>query len=494
VDPTACIDLPAFPLQLLLKKNRDWREHPTAVVEADTPQGTILWINERARPAGISTGMRYAGALSLSGQLRAATVPRSEIDENVSRISERLRRLTPNVESSKEEPGVFWLDARGLERLFGTRREWAGAVAAAIAEAGFLSSIVVGFDRFAAYAVAKGGKGKHFFESVDEERKAARAVRLDRLALPPATRDTLARLGVATLGAFADLPLDGIGTRFGAEVRRLHRLATGALEEPLRPEHPDAPVLRRLILDQPEKDSARIVYRIEDELPSMLEEVGKKGHALSALEIGFRFERLGSHLETIEPASPTLSPKTVLELVRLRFEAVRRLPDEVAEIVLLARETTAIEKQRQLFAEKRRDLDAAGRALARLRAAFGEDAVVRAELKDAHLPEARFAWTPVASIPEARPHPYSEPRLIRRIRTTPAPLPPRERHEPDGWILHGLEQGPVVKVAGPYPLSGSWWGSSYQRDYHYAELKSGETIWVFYDRDRNRWFLQGEVE
>ena len=38
MDRTACIDLPAFPLQLLLLKHPDWRTHPAAVVEADTPQ------------------------------------------------------------------------------------------------------------------------------------------------------------------------------------------------------------------------------------------------------------------------------------------------------------------------------------------------------------------------------------------------------------------------------------------------------------------------
>ena len=44
MDRTACIDLPAFPLQLLLLRHPDWREHPAAVVEADKPQGIVLWL------------------------------------------------------------------------------------------------------------------------------------------------------------------------------------------------------------------------------------------------------------------------------------------------------------------------------------------------------------------------------------------------------------------------------------------------------------------
>jgi protein ImuB len=544
VDRTACIDLPAFPLQLLLRKHPDWREHPAAVVEADTPQGTILWINEKARAAGIATGMRYAAGLSLAAGLRAGVVTSKDIDDEIAQLGELLRRFTPSVEPGKDEPGVFWLDAKGLERLFGALTEWASSLHAELVRAGFVASLAVGFERFAVYAIAKGRKGDTplfhpnpqaaggtssfsdeapriplcsekedvpptglgakkkkgsvpfsvVFDTPGEERAAAREVRLDRLALPTAARDTLLKLGVTTVGRFVDLPLDGVGVRFGPEVRRLHRLASGALTQPLIPEHPDVPAMRRLILDHPESEAARLIARIEDALYPMLDEIAAKGRALAELQVAFRFERLGDHLESIQPAVPTLVPEILLELIRLRLQAVRTLPDGVMEIALIAREAAAVEKQAQLFAvKKRRDLAAGARALARVKAALGDDAVVRAEPRDAHLPEARFAWVPMTELPEAKPRPVDEPRLIRRLYTTPVPLPPRERHEPDGWLLRGLAQGPVVKVNGPYLVSGQWWKQPTFRDYHFAETKNGQNLWVFYDRGKNRWFLQGEV-
>jgi protein ImuB len=504
VDQTACIDLPAFPLQLLLRKHPDWREHPAAVVEADTPQGTILWINEKARAAGIRTGMRYAAGLSLAAGLRAAVVLPKDIADEIAQIAELLRRFTPFVEPGEDEPGVFWLDAKGLLRLFGSLSEWASSLHAELVRAGFVASIAVGFDRFAVYVVAKGRRGLsrssglspfvRVFDSAASERAAAREVRLDRLSLPISARDTLLKLGVTTVGQFVDLPLDGVGVRFGPEVRRLHRLASGALTQPLVPERPDVPAMRRLILDNPELDASRLVARIEEAIGQMLDEIADKGRALAELQIAFRFERLGDHLESIQPAAPTLVPKVLLELIRLRLQAVRQLPDGVMEIILVARETPAVEKQRELFAVKnRRDLEAGARALARVKAALGDDAVVRAEPRDAHLPEDRFAWVPLSALTEAKPRPVDEPRLIRRLYTTPVPLPPRERHEPDGWLLRGLAQGPVVKVNGPYMVSGHWWKQPTFRDYHFAETKNGEQLWVFYDRAKSRWFLQGEV-
>jgi protein ImuB len=519
VDRTACIDLPAFPLQLLLRKHPEWRPHPAAVVEADTPQGTILWINEKARAASIATGMRYAAGLSLAAGLRAAVVTQKEIDDEVAEIAQLLRQFTPSVEPAPGEPGVFWLDAKGLERLFGSLVEWSSSVHAEIVRMGFVASLAVGFDRFSTYAVAKArrqgdvplfrrqavsgelGKKKGnvpfpvVFDTPAEEREAAREVRLERLALPTSARDTLIKLGVTTVGQFVDLPLDGVGVRFGPEVRRLHRLASGALTQPLAPEHPDVPAMRRLILDDPEFDAGRIIARIDDVIGSLLDEIAAKGRALAELQVGFRFERLGDHLESIQPAAPTLVAKTVMELIRLRLQAVRQLPDGVMEIALIARETAAVEKQRELFAvKKHRDLEAGGRALARVKAALGDDAVVRAEPRDAHLPEARFAWVPLTSLTEAKPRPVDEPRLIRRLYTTPLPLSPHERHEPDGWLLRGLEQGPVVRVNGPYAVSGWWWKQPTFREYHFAETKTGENLWVFYDRGKHRWYLQGEVE
>ena len=70
----ACIDVPALPLQVLLQREPSWRRHPVAVVDRDEPQGRILWVNEAARQARILPGRRYAEGLSLSAELRAASV------------------------------------------------------------------------------------------------------------------------------------------------------------------------------------------------------------------------------------------------------------------------------------------------------------------------------------------------------------------------------------------------------------------------------------
>ena len=75
----ACVDLPAFPLQLLLRRHPDWVAQPVAVVAEDKPQGLVLWVNEKARQLGVLPGLRYAAALSLAGGLRAGAVAPKEM-------------------------------------------------------------------------------------------------------------------------------------------------------------------------------------------------------------------------------------------------------------------------------------------------------------------------------------------------------------------------------------------------------------------------------
>ena len=58
----ACVDLPAFPLQLLLQRHPEWRDLAAAVVDETARKACWLWVNERARAGRVLPGMRYAGA------------------------------------------------------------------------------------------------------------------------------------------------------------------------------------------------------------------------------------------------------------------------------------------------------------------------------------------------------------------------------------------------------------------------------------------------
>jgi len=476
-----------------------------AVVAEDKPQATILRVSQKARQAGVLSGLRYAAGSSLMSHLRAGVVPPAEIDRGVAELANRLMRFTPQVEPSQEDPGVFWLSGMGLNLLYPSPREWARAVCADIQAQGFRAIMVAGFTRFGTYAVAKSRQGIVVFEDPLEERAAAQEVPLDLLDLDPDLRDALSRLGVRTVRSFLSLPAAGLRERFGPAAYRLHRMASGDLWQPLEPRAPEEPLCQRLLLDDPESAASRLLFLIKRLLHPLLAALALRGEALAELIVRFLLHRMDWREEPIRPAAPTLDSVQLLDLVRLRLERVE-FSAGVVEIELEAKGSPAAREQIRLFAERpARDLDAANRALARLRAEFGDGAVVRARLVPGHLPEARFQWEPLKRVELPRNDlnglndlnvlncPTAKV-LVRRILAKPVPLSSQPRTHDDGWLVLGPRYGAVERLLGPYIFSGGWWNREIYREYYFAGTRRGDLLWLYYDRPRHRWFLQGWVE
>jgi protein ImuB len=468
------------------------------VVAEDKPQGVVLWVNEQARQSGVLPGLRYAAALSLASGLRAGAVAPKEITQSVAELTRRLMGFSPEVEPSASEPGVFWLNGAGLKHLYSSPRHWAYAIRQEIETQRLAASVAVGFTRFGTYAVAKVQRGITIFRDAAEERSAAEKIPLARLHIDPRFRDALFKLGIKTVGALLALPPAGLRERFSAGAYRLHQMAAGELWAPLDPSKPEEPVAQRRILDDPESDATRLLFLIKQMLHPLLAALAKRAQALAVLWLSFLIDRSGRLKEQIRPATPTLEEAQIIDLVRLRLESLKFSAGAI-EIELKAEVCAATREQLRLFTEQpARDLDAANRALARLRAEFGDEAVVRATLKDGHLPEARFAWEPLDRI-KLPPCPEQRRRttqtLVRRITAKPVLLSggPYHTHE-DGWLILGPKYGTVDRLAGPYVFSGGWWRKEIQREYYYAETRRGDILWLYYDRLRRRWFLQGSIE
>ncbi|PWB49025.1 MAG: DNA repair nucleotidyltransferase [Candidatus Methylomirabilota bacterium] len=497
MDRLACVSLPALPLQLLLRRHPEWSTCPIAVVTEDRPHGFIYYVNAAAHKVGVRPGLRYTAGCSLAADLRAGVVPLAEINEAIEAITERLRRFTPEIEPSVDEPGIFWLNGVGLTRLYSSHEAWARLIAADLNGVGFRAAIAVGFTRFGTYAVAMAQDGIVVFNDPDDERDAARQVRLECLELDPDFLDTLVKLGVTTVGALLALPAGGLLTRFGEAAYRLHRMASGDLWTPLRPLKPQESIRQRLVLDDPETDAMRLLFRLKGLLHPLLQALAARGEALTRLMLRLRLDGGEWREGHVCPAAPTLDATQILDLVRLRLEAVT-LSAGVIEIELTATGVPVPAEQHRLIMERlKRDPDAANRALARIRATFGDEAVGRVRLADAHLPEASFRWEPLkqglgirgqgsggALTTHNSKLATRERSLVRRIITKPVPLrvPPSE-----GGVTPPL-------LYGPYIVSGGWWGRETHRGYYFVETRRGELLWVYYDQNRRCWFLHGTVE
>ena len=275
----------------------------------------------------------------------------------------------------------------------------------------------------------------------------------------------------------------------------LHHQLAGRQWESFRPIHPATPLQERVEFDTPETDATRLLFPLKTVLDGVRTALAARRAALTALQLDFTLDDKTHQTVWIRPAAPTLDGRELLDLLRLRLETVS-LSAGVTTLTVTVDDTPASAEQLRLFPEaERRDLTAANRALARLRATFGEDAVRRVRLREGHLPEARWTWEPLAAVVRPQPHAVALRPLMRRIVLRPSMLSPPPRAPRDaGWLPTGPEAGTVVRVVGPDILSGGWWRQEIHRDYYFAETARGDLLWLFYDRRRRQWFLHGRVE
>ena len=553
----ACVDVPALPLQLLLRRRPEWSEAPVAVLGPGgaSPGGSsslgrlagdrVVWVNRRALRSGVRPGMRPAVADSCCPGLRIGQISVADLDAAVSLLGEQLYRWSPMVESASVlgaagagplagfgAVGTFWLGVEGLSSLYGTPANWARGLREDLKKQGFRASIAVGFTRFWVFAAARGTFGEQIFESPDEEKRVASETPLVRFGLSDQVLEDLDKLNIHRLRDLLRLSGKSLGSRYGEELRRLHRFASGEIEaRASRWFRPEVPISRCAVFEPPESSGDRLVFHAKRLLHEILEAVTRLGLAVSELAYELRREDGGVASGSVLPATPHTDELRLLSLLRLRFssEAGETEKTGVTALRLRVRTESPVSDSKNLFTARevsgptssddagpsrdhfpvRFEPKRASEAVSRISAEFGEDALIRIESREAHLPRSRFrcrSISPRRAIPREprlaatvpRNSAFSRPSLVRRIYDRPLPLPHESGLEVDGFLLRGIAKGVVRDFAGPYRISGGWWrrlsGRSVLRDYYFVRLRQGDILWVFFDPERRSWFLEGRVE
>lgn len=396
-----------------------------------------------------------------------------------------LQRFSPEVESSQKEAQVFWLNASGLSAIYASLRDWGMQLSTTLDK----SRIAIGFSRFGSYAAAKHTKHPLVcFESTAEETNYIERVPLRCLKLDDKDIQLLDALGIYTVGAFARLPAATLRQRFGDDGVRLHQQACSvffpAIQSAMHTHDPLCaaailePLYQHIELLEPDNNLDRLLFSIKRVLHALIAKVALKQAAIIQLELFLHCESRFSTSVHIKPAEATLDAAQLLQLLQLKLLSTA-LPERVVSLDLHAQTIPATRDQLLLFAKKpRRPLADANRALARIRAEYGEHTVLSVVLCEAHLPEAQFQWQPLSRLHEAQPGSLSLQCLVRRFYVTPVsiPTPPPPRLE-----------------FGPYVLQGGWWNASIRRDYYFARDATGSWSWIFFDHKRHSWFVQGKV-
>jgi protein ImuB len=401
------------------------------------------------------------------------------------------REFTPRVEARAPTPVL--LDLRGLGRLWPTPQALGRALLDAAATRALEAQVALAFSRAAALVLSLARPGVTVVPAGGEAAAIA-PLPLALLSLPPEKEELFVRWGLRTIGDLARLPPAGLAERLGPDGPRLVRLARGEDEGILVP----TPVPERfemtLDLDWPVEGQEPFAFLLARVLEPLCASLLARGCRASALDVDLGLVDGSVDPRSLRPAAPSVEPRTWRTLVLLETEA-RPPRDAIARITARATPTPARPAQFSLLDPAQPSPERLAETLARLHAWTAHGRGGSAQLVDTHRPGAfaiaTFSPGPADPVPS---RPLVPPRVALR-----AFRPPRRAHvavKGGSPVFVGASgvRGAVVACAGPWRATGGWWDVAWSREEWDVALASGGAYRIFYDRLREDWFVEGELD
>jgi protein ImuB len=419
-----------------------------------------------------------------------------------------LMRFSPNV--SLLPPASIFLDATGVERLFGGIGNFRDRVAAGIRSLRFSAGVAVAPTPGAAWALAAfqsravSARSCQFTAECDLP-SALAPLPPEALRLEAGTTELLASLGVRTIGQLLRLERKSLAVRFGAGLLLRIDQALGAAPEPLVFLEHRTPI-RAAIEFEGTIESLEVIHlAVGQVVGQVVGLLAGRGHGARELRLVFRCPYAPAVEKTIRLMRPSRNGPAIFNLLRCALENIA-LDEGVIAVELHAAVTQRLEhEQSQLIGgEEQQSAAELDHLVERLRARL-TSGVNWVELLESHIPERAFgcreeavvatASRPLSSrhaaIGEFRPLSLlSRPRAIKVIVTPSECLDGQPVSFTDKGMVHRLDH-----VRGPERMTGEWWtGQHKTRDYFDALDTGGNRYWLFRIPETRRWYLHGKFE
>ena len=219
--------------------------HPPGAPIAVLQAGRVFACSPQARREGVRRGLRRREAQARCPELIVLAYDPARDARVFEPVVAAVETIVPGV--AVHRPGACAIAVRGPARYFGGEQQAAERLVDHVADScGVECQVGVADGIFTAFHAARAGV------VVDPGRSAEFLAPLDVAALDrPELVDILRRLGIRTLGAFAELPEADVRTRFGDDVALAHRFARGLDPRPLSKRIPTPDLQVATELDPP---------------------------------------------------------------------------------------------------------------------------------------------------------------------------------------------------------------------------------------------------
>jgi len=503
--PFACIFVPDFPVEAVLRAEPELRSQAVAVLEGKPPLQKVVGVNEKARHAGIEPGMTK---IQIEACTELVLRPRSLLQESAAHAAllDCAQSFSPRIEDTA--PDTVLLDLSGLESLFGSLPKIARDIARRTSDLGLEANVATAFNPDTARFAARGFSG---VTVIPEGKEAERLGNLPLDVLFPelASSDsseqamnlleTFDLWGVRNLRALCALPKIALSERLGQQGVRLQQLARGAISRTLVPVEPPLIFEEAMELEYPLVLLEPLAFLLARMLDQICARLGSR--ALAAQELHLRLElesgyqladeltenispteeghlaptqisravselrpRISLFTRTLRLPVPMLDAKVFLKLLQLDLKA-HPPGAPIRKVHLSAEPAQPRTLQGGLFLPPTPEPEKLELTLARIAGMVGEERVGSLQLLDSHRPTA-FRMQHFA--PRAPKRQQKEPDSA----VTNAPVTALRMFRPPLRATVTLREGKpvyivcpkrkdvhgeILWIAGPWRSSGDWW-------------------------------------
>lgn len=492
-----CVHLKQWPIDRLRRRRPEFRHKRVVLIQTVKGRQIIAHASPEV-PQEIFPGMPLVEAKARCAQLIHLPVTLADDLRALETLGRWLIRFSPNV--CVYPPSTLFLDATGLERLFGSLNDFRCGVVEALDSLRIAASVWIAPTPGAAWALAVFGRNQSRIINNQNIIEAISPLPPAALRLDASTLEQLRKLGILTVKSLLQLTRDDLKARFGQGILERIDQATGAKQEPLVFLKHRGAIRARMQFGGAVESLEILHAAVRSLTEDITKQLTSRGLGAKEIQLSFQTEYSGSNQRPVRLSCPSRSPSGIFELLRCALEQLKSNSGFVAVSLLVTASTLLGDEQALLVGENESDSRDVDHLIERLQARFGQ-ATVWGELVESNLPEqvSRFHEQATMENPHVRHGKIgvyrpicllSEPRPIRVI------VMPCDSH--DGQPVSFTDCDEVhrlVHIRGPERITGQWWnGRTKIRDYFDALDADGNRYWLFRVLQTGRWFLHGIFE
>ncbi|MBS2000818.1 MAG: DNA polymerase Y family protein [Candidatus Obscuribacterales bacterium] len=530
----ACLRIPKFQIAVHQKREPELKRKAFVLLgdaqkqtdQINLSRARVFMCSDSASKKFVVAGMKWPEARATCANLSWRQCDVKSYREAQKQIVNELVICSPRV--SAKEPGIFILDAAGMQRL-GGEGKLCRDLLRLVSKLGYTNANVGVADSAFGAMVASRSKNRWYIVPPGRDSEFLNRLPISHLALDSDLQDVFVDLGIKSMGHLAEIPVDNLAERFGREAVNAQQLVLGFDKF-----QPNIPVLDRKFgasveIDGPIESLEQTVFLLKSMLDHLQTNLQKEGYCAEELLIRFFNDDELFYERLVKLVRPSYSSKFLLEVLRLTIEAHP-----------LCREFTAIRLEvnrfcKESFQQSKVEIESNANSivseqqtnlLQKFLTRLGQNSLVRPLANDQHCLDSSGLWVPVFeanqidsqivstfkndcstmknSVPVETG--YIEAKIGKRgltaglvLKQIPKAVPVFVEFSdniPNAIAYHG-KWYKILNITVSECLSGLWWEEQFQKSYYVAliepKYEPGSCMLVLLVRDHmhKNWSIEG---